>query len=765
MSDYLILLLEQVTFFSSVTALILIAVKLIFRCRIPPRIGMALWIILLARLICPVFPESRFSVYNLIPAGKEILYAVQNGGEESGQPETEQPLASNPYVLTDAEDAAAGTAAVKQTDRNTPDYTIGGYLTDGEEGGSERINRLVLTAYLCGVCVFLTASLVLYTAARRRALRGTIAADDERLLALYRETAEDMGLNVKRLPQLRFGSVTMLAGVLKPCLVCREEDFSEENRIGVPGRAYDRTAENAARMVLAHELTHYRFGDNPLLVFSTFVNCLFWFNPLIWVVRHMLREDVEVLCDARTLEYCGIPGTEYALMLCRESAFDALSEGGFAVGAAGCRMSRSGRHLKNRLKTISHRSRRRFLPRAVSWMLCAGIIAVCLTNPVLSRSGEYGTYVDHYAKLTGADRNALMRKETATVSEYLGEVSQLLRRAADVRVSTSLEQLKRALDECAERAAGDGDLRWLNSEIGQYKADEVLTNRSMAAVNAAVMTVLGVGYGGDGSASVLGPEISAERMDKVLALLSDQEAETLLLAYNRGVRGARVSFEAFYTDEMMELILSRIRSDWDREKFSGFYQKIELTPESRAVFSEELSTAVSESWKAESVYMRDPGMTKVEEAELSRIIGAAMAGEREDVYYLKRTEDGVSRETTARLLEQGGYTAYDRLTDTAWIGDFPGIEQSGDAGDGIVSDRLTGAVPAVRNGLRAEGIALETIGFSRSGEVYRLMDRSYRLGLAEASEDGILDPAKKLSAGEGIAMAYRFVTALTASEG
>ena len=87
MSDYLVLLLEQVTIFSSVTALILIAVKQLFKCRIPPRIGMALWIILLARLVCPVFPESRISVYNLIPAGKDVLYAIRSGEEEEIVPE------------------------------------------------------------------------------------------------------------------------------------------------------------------------------------------------------------------------------------------------------------------------------------------------------------------------------------------------------------------------------------------------------------------------------------------------------------------------------------------------------------------------------------------------------------------------------------------------------------------------------------------------------------------------------------------------------
>lgn len=78
MTEFLILLLMQVTVFSSVTALIIIAIKQIFKCRIPPGIGMVMWVVLLARLICPIFPESRISVYNLIPAGREIMYSLTN---------------------------------------------------------------------------------------------------------------------------------------------------------------------------------------------------------------------------------------------------------------------------------------------------------------------------------------------------------------------------------------------------------------------------------------------------------------------------------------------------------------------------------------------------------------------------------------------------------------------------------------------------------------------------------------------------------------
>ena len=185
----------------------------------------------------------------------------------------------------------------------------------------------------------------------------------------------------------------------------------------------------------------------------------------------------------------------------------------------------------------------------------------------------------------------------------------------------------------------------------------------------------------------------------------------------------------------MNLILSRIGNTWSREKFRGFYQAIDLTPENSRAFSEELSTAVSGRWEDEVVYMRDPSLTKVEEAALVEILGAAAAGERDDVYYLKRSEDVVSRETVKRLLRIAGYTPLDCLSDTARIGDLHGP--------------LSDHVPAVRGGFAEEGIDGGDVTFFRSEELYLTLERSFRTGVAEIPEGGMLDPARKLPAGEG----------------
>ena len=120
MPEYLVLLLSQVTIFSSVTAVLLLAVKWIFRRRIPPMLSLLLWLILLVRVTQPILPESAFSIYNLIPAGRVITYTLTHDYNRSaGEPEASE--TENPYRFHGSEDVrqtenSRSTSAIRFTE-------------------------------------------------------------------------------------------------------------------------------------------------------------------------------------------------------------------------------------------------------------------------------------------------------------------------------------------------------------------------------------------------------------------------------------------------------------------------------------------------------------------------------------------------------------------------------------------------------------------------------------------------------------------------
>lgn len=56
-------------------------------------------------------------------------------------------------------------------------------------------------------------------------------------------------------------------------------------------------SDNNMRMVLLHELTHYKRKDLLVKWFAVLVNAVHWFNPLCYLACTALSEACEVSCD------------------------------------------------------------------------------------------------------------------------------------------------------------------------------------------------------------------------------------------------------------------------------------------------------------------------------------------------------------------------------------------------------------------------------------------------------------------------------------
>lgn len=724
MPKFLVLLLMQVTIFSSVTALILIAVKQIFKCRIPPLIGTMMWVVLLARLVCPIFPESAVSVYNFIPVGRDIMFTLTYDVGESLE-EQEEAFAEreNPYVLTEIvpeTDPSEHTAQASGTDERT--HSLGEYLTEAIADGetdtvayAEMANIVILSVYVLGIAVMLTYHIAAYFRVKKMALLLSLPCEDEDLLTIYRNAAASAGISPERLPEVRTGISSMVIGCVKPCIICREG-----------------TDEREAGMMFAHELIHYKHHDNALLLFATVIACFYWYNPLIWIVRAMLREDIEVLCDSRTLEECGIVGTDYAMMLCRNSAFSELAY------TAGCHMSASGRHLKNRLRTISLRTRRNFLSRAGSILLCTVIMMLCLTNPIVSQSSEYSVYIEHYAALTGEDERSMHLQTGVTVSTYLDQIGALVTEKAGEevwqKIGGNLEKFKRI---CTSSEFISDDVK---REVRKLKTDELLTNKSCALITDCMVGLLSGGNDFNWSGFLLLPDvITVADMNALLVNLTESEANAVLSCYNQGVRGADVQFDRFYTSAMMDLILSRINDDWLKLKFRGFYQKIESDRLAERALSTEMLAVRDTIGTEKDFYILDPNTTEVEKNVLRDILRAASAGEDENVYYRKDTEDGCEWRTAAFLFYRAGHTYADMFRDYAEIGENNSVLEVNAVAYPVLCD--------------AEDVVLQ--GMSPAG-VQEALLHVYSLGILDA-DAGILDPSERLSRGESLAAAYRLV--------
>ena len=72
--------------------------------------------------------------------------------------------------------------------------------------------------------------------------------------------------------------------------------------------------DDRRRVVLAHELAHVRRFDGAIQLAGEIVRAFHWFNPLVWICCHRLRQESEYACDDAVL--CGgIEATDYATHL------------------------------------------------------------------------------------------------------------------------------------------------------------------------------------------------------------------------------------------------------------------------------------------------------------------------------------------------------------------------------------------------------------------------------------------------------------------
>jgi|CXWL01.1.fsa_nt_gi beta-lactamase regulating signal transducer with metallopeptidase domain len=83
-------------------------------------------------------------------------------------------------------------------------------------------------------------------------------------------------------------------------------------RIIVPADFEARYNAEERGLVLEHERAHIRAGDVQVNALAALLQCLNWFNPLIYVARAALRVDQELACDERVMAQHGHARRVYA---------------------------------------------------------------------------------------------------------------------------------------------------------------------------------------------------------------------------------------------------------------------------------------------------------------------------------------------------------------------------------------------------------------------------------------------------------------------
>ncbi|MDN4501990.1 M56 family metallopeptidase [Alteromonadaceae bacterium BrNp21-10] len=99
-------------------------------------------------------------------------------------------------------------------------------------------------------------------------------------------------------------------------------------RLILPANFNDSYSPEQQRLILQHEVVHYRRGDNLFNLFALCLLSLFWFNPLMWLAYKAFRRNQELACDDKVLKHCTVAeriSYSKALVQCAEQSLQPFS--------------------------------------------------------------------------------------------------------------------------------------------------------------------------------------------------------------------------------------------------------------------------------------------------------------------------------------------------------------------------------------------------------------------------------------------------------
>ena len=240
---------QAAIFSGSAMILLVLALRLLLKKHLPRGIFPVLWCAAAVRLLLPITIPTHLSVWNLLHTSA----AAQANG-----------------VISDA---------------LTPFPSLATNSTAKPAADIAGISPMLLVWLVCAI--LLAAYFVIGYACMVRRFRGTRLAPQPSIDALldrfrFSRDPRICVSNSRRAP--------LTFGVFRPTVLLPED---------LP------VGDAQFQLILAHELVHIRRKDCLRKLLLTVCLCLYWWNPLVWLMVWLANRDMELACDEAVLRALG----------------------------------------------------------------------------------------------------------------------------------------------------------------------------------------------------------------------------------------------------------------------------------------------------------------------------------------------------------------------------------------------------------------------------------------------------------------------------
>jgi len=273
----------------SVLVVFLGIVDLLLRRHVWPQVRYALWLLVLIKLILPptfslstsVISQARIKTDRM---ATKLITMKSSADVPSVTPSSEQ----NAYLMDIDIKPFIEPVTIMTNVTGKPHVET----HSNDIAGSDIKVMLHRHSYIMVVWLIVMLALSLWVVIRFRRLRKyhcrKFHKDDlpQWFRPLLTQTAKKLGL--RKPPEITLCqniSSPAVFGVFRPVLV-------------LPVVAVQRLSQKRIEHILLHELAHIKRGDLLVNTFYMLLQIVYWFNPLLWLLRRRLQHIRELCCDA-----------------------------------------------------------------------------------------------------------------------------------------------------------------------------------------------------------------------------------------------------------------------------------------------------------------------------------------------------------------------------------------------------------------------------------------------------------------------------------
>ena len=381
--------LFEITIYSAVLFAAVTGFKLAFKNKLSPALHFTLWFLVIARLCIPMTIESGFHLFTV----EQEKPLVQQQIPEVSAFDAPTPAATREAAPSEAlrgEAPAPVQEPLPAADSLKPVFTIASA-------------DALIALWVAGMA-FRAARLLFSERSMRRAVAHNTLPTDARMRDIYDACCAELGI-AHKLP------LQSMAGIYSPALT-----VSLKPMILLPANITDTLSEAQLAYALRHEFMHYRRRDHLLALLLLLLTCVYWFNPVVWLMKRELMKDMETACDsAVTARLNGTERREYAMTL-----LALFSQPCRANSVLGMALSSAEKDAEHRVREVFGAHRSKAPVKILAALLSALLLACCFTtacqptpsqSPVVNKGGDYlegieETPFEPYAAESHADRTA-----------------------------------------------------------------------------------------------------------------------------------------------------------------------------------------------------------------------------------------------------------------------------------------------------------------------------------------------------------------------